>query len=109
MLNVKKNENIFNKFVIEIPENINKKDFIQYLFNHGIEAQKTYMPLHLQKKFVLYGESCREGKVFILDTKERLPRTENVCENLVAIPIDSNMSEEEIKYVALCIRRFFRR
>lgn len=83
----------FVNFVIELPKGDYLDKFLEFMWCNGIEANRTYIPLHLQKQFAHY-------------SPRPLPRTEAVWMNLAVIPINPSMQESDVEYIGLCIRKF---
>ena len=95
-------DNIFVKFVVRLkdikqtlPEKtaVNAASLIKYLRRCGIEAEHTYTPLHLKDQFASY-------------YTQDLPYTEHVCKNLVALPLNTDMSIADLEFIATCIKHF---
>lgn len=74
-----------------------KEELIKYLEDAGIGAGIFYpIPLHLQKAFRSLGYQGGE-----------LPIAEEICRKSVCLPMFPELTEEEIRYVAQTVRRFY--
>lgn len=80
----------FNQFCIQTK----KRDSLKkYLLDNGIQTNIYYpYPLHSNK---------------IFNDSANLPNTEEVCKNVLALPVYSELSEYEIKYIIEKIKEFF--
>jgi dTDP-4-amino-4,6-dideoxygalactose transaminase len=80
----------FNQFCIQTK---NRNDLKKYLLANGIQTNIYYpFPLHSNK---------------IFNQSITLPNTEDVCKNVLALPIYSELSEYEINYVIEKIHNFY--
>lgn len=93
---------VFVKFVIRLKSlketqkdkhTLNAANLIRYLRRHGIEAEHAYVPLHLKDQFASY-------------STQDLPFTEHVWKNLVALPLNTDMSIADLEFIATCIKNF---
>lgn len=93
---------VFVKFVIRLKElkqtipgktAVNAANLIRYLRRRGIEAEHAYAPLHLKEQFALY-------------YTQGLPYTEYICKNLVALPLNPDMSISDLEFMASCVKNF---
>ena len=95
-------DHVFVKFVIRLKElkqtqkdkhAFNAANLIKYLRRHGIEAEHGYTPLHLKNEFSSYAEND-------------LSFTKKVWKNLVALPLNPDMSISDLEFIATCIKDF---
>jgi len=64
----------------------------QYLLNQGIQTLVHYpIPVHLQKAYA---------------TNDKLPVTERICKDVLSLPINPWLKEEEVKEISKSIRSF---
>lgn len=81
------NYSIYNQYCVRVP---NRNHVKQQLTDKGIGTAVYYpLPLHLQECF-----SYLEGK------KGDFPESERACEQVLALPIYPELTEEQIRYVA---------
>lgn len=86
------NKHVFHLYVIQTDERDKLKD---YLKNKGITTGIHYpTPIHLQPAY-------KEFKNL------KLPITEEVCKNILSLPIFPEMSNEQVKYVIEKVKEFF--
>lgn len=96
-------DHVFTKLIVGLPALKNHANseqdlidnFKNFMRNCGIEAQSTYIPLHCQSRFSSFANNS-------------LVKTETMWRSLVSLPVNPNMTESDIYYVATCMRRFFR-
>jgi dTDP-4-amino-4,6-dideoxygalactose transaminase len=91
-------DHVFVKFVIRLKSVKDNHAFtaanlIEYLRRHGIEAEHPYTPLHLNNQFASY---CAQNLSF----------TESIWGNLVALPLNPDMSVSDLEFMATCIKDF---
>ena len=88
---------VFHQYTLKIKNN--KRDALKkHLEEKGVPTMIYYpVPLHLQKAYKKPGFD--EG-VF--------PVTETLSKEVLSLPIHTEMKEEEQKYIADCIKEFFR-
>jgi len=81
------NASIYNQYVVRVPQRDRVK---QALADRGVATAVYYpIPLHLQECFKYLG--YRKGD---------LPVSERACNEVLALPVHSELREEEIRYVA---------
>lgn len=87
------NYHVFHQYTIRHPH----RDALQaHLKEHGVDSKVFYpLPLHLQPAYAALGYRCGD-----------FPFAERAAREVLSIPIFPELSEEQIEYVAKCIRRF---
>ncbi len=84
---------VFHQYVIEIDT---RDDLLHYLNDRGIGAAVYYpLPLHLQECYRYLGYS-----------KGSLPVAEHISKKILALPIDPELTQEQITYVVNIISEF---
>ncbi|MBC7074991.1 MAG: DegT/DnrJ/EryC1/StrS family aminotransferase [Syntrophomonadaceae bacterium] len=84
---------VFHQYVIQVDR---RDELATYLKGRGIATAVYYpLPLHLQECFRNLG--YQEGD---------LPVAEKTCKKVLALPIDPELTEEEIRYVVKSINEF---
>jgi dTDP-4-amino-4,6-dideoxygalactose transaminase len=84
----------YHIFPILLSEEIDRKDFMEYLYEKGIQTSIHYPPIHL---FSYYRK---------LVPGTHLPLTENVGRREVTLPLFPTMDEEHVEYVVNSIKDF---
>jgi UDP-2-acetamido-2-deoxy-ribo-hexuluronate aminotransferase len=75
----------------------NRDGLAEHLKSKGVATSIYYpKPLHLQKCFEYLG--YKEGQ---------FPVTEKMCEQILALPIYPELTNEEIEYICECIKEFY--
>lgn len=75
----------------------NRDGLAEYLKSRGVATSIYYpKPLHLQKCFEYLG--YKEGQ---------FPVTEKMCEQILALPIYPELTNEEVQYICECIKEFY--
>ena len=88
-----KARHIYNQYVIRVP---NRDGLKAHLAEKNIGCEVYYpVPLHVQKCFAHLG--YKEGS---------MPVSEAAAAETIALPIYPELSEEQIRYVAQCVRDF---
>lgn len=90
---VVESRHIFNQYVIRVAE----RDKLQaFLKEKGVGTEVYYpVPMHIQECFAYLG--CKEGD---------FPESERAAKHTLALPIYPELSKEQIKYVAECVKEF---
>lgn len=84
---------IYNQYVIRVPK---RDELKKFLGEKNIGCEVYYpVPLHVQKCFAHLG--YKEGS---------MPVSEAAAAETIALPIYPELSEEQIRYVAQCVREF---
>jgi dTDP-4-amino-4,6-dideoxygalactose transaminase len=84
---------IYNQYVIRVPK---RDELKKHLTERGVGTEIYYpVPLHLQKCFAMLGGKAGD-----------LPQSEAAAAETLALPIYPELSEDQIRYVATCVREF---
>lgn len=84
----KYSNHVFHQYTIKLV-NINRDEVKKQLQQHGIPSMIYYpIPVHLQKA---YSHSVYSGK---------LSATENLCKQVISLPIHTEMEEEELEFIS---------
>jgi len=88
------NVSIYHQYTVRVPE----RDQLQkYLADNGISSAVFYpKPLHLQECFVQLGYK-----------KGDLPVAEQLCDEVLSLPICPELNDEQIEYVAETVLKFY--
>ncbi|MBN2452722.1 MAG: DegT/DnrJ/EryC1/StrS family aminotransferase [Candidatus Omnitrophica bacterium] len=93
-----KNTHVYHQYVIKV-DKARRDGLISYLENSGIEARVYYpIPLHLQKCYRSLGYK-----------KGDLPNSEDSADSTVALPVYSELTMPDKKYIVEKIAEFFRK
>ncbi len=89
------NYHIYNQYVIRVQR---RNELQEFLKTKGISTAIYYpLPLHLQKCFSDLGY-----------TKGDFPVSEKAAEEVLALPIYPELSKEQLEYIVLTIKEFYR-
>lgn len=85
----------FHQYTIQVPE---RRDSLQkFLHDKGIPCMIYYpLPLHLQEAYQFLG--YREGD---------FPVAEKLSQQVLSLPMHTELTEEQLKYIVSAIREFF--
>lgn len=87
---------VFHQYTLTIKNG--KRDALkQYLNEHDIPSMIYYpVPMHLQKAYVMdkYPKGC-------------FPISEKLCEEVISIPMHTELTEAELEYITGTIKQFF--
>ena len=88
---------IFHLYVIRVPAPASRDALVEHLKASGVGTKVYYpVPMHLQQCFAYLGH--REGD---------FPRAEAAANETLALPMFSELTEEQQAYVVESVRRFF--
>jgi len=95
---VDKSTHVFHQYTM-ILKDINREDLQGYLKSKEIPAMIYYpVPLHFQKAYK--DERYGEG---------HFPATEHLCKNVISLPIHTELSEDDQKYITDAVLEFVNR
>jgi UDP-2-acetamido-2-deoxy-ribo-hexuluronate aminotransferase len=84
---------VFHQYTLLLKHQ-NREDVMKKLKEKGIDSKVYYpIPLHLQKAY--RDERYKPGA---------FPITENLCANVLSLPIHTEFEEEQLKYIADCFK-----
>lgn len=87
------NGHVFHQYVIQVDK---RDELLIYLKDQGVSTAIYYpLPLHLQQCFSHLG--YRQGD---------LPIAEKACQRVLALPIDPELSQEQVHYIVDSIKQF---
>lgn len=91
-----RSSHVFHQYTIRIPNN-QRDQLKEYLADKGIPTMIYYpVPLHLQKAY--RQENAAPGT---------FPVSERLCNEVLSLPIHTEMTKEQIKYITSLISKFF--
>jgi len=90
------NTHVFQSYIIQIPQRINRDQFINYLRQNGIEANFGTYALH---KITFYKNKYRLRVL-------QFPITEHAFQTSVALPLFEHLSANQIQKIVGTIRKF---
>ncbi|PWE00340.1 DegT/DnrJ/EryC1/StrS family aminotransferase [Marinilabilia rubra] len=94
-LQISQGEHSFNQFTIRVPDD-RRDELKQYLSDSGIPGMVYYpSPLHKQPVFEDHGI-----------TNQSLPVSEMLCEQVLSLPLHTEMTEEQLEFITTKIRQF---
>lgn len=92
-----KSSHVFHQYTIKIKSN-KRDDLKQYLLSKGVPSMIYYpIPLYKQKAFSIFFEG-----------KQPLKTTEQLCDEVISLPIHTEMSNEQITYIIENVISFFK-
>lgn len=87
---------VFHQYTLRVT-NGKRNELKEYLHQHGIPAMIYYpVPLHKQKAYA--NPRYKEGD---------FPVTEMLCEQVISLPMHTELSEEQLSYITTTILEFF--
>ncbi len=87
---------IYHQYTLLLKE-VNREDFRDYLKDKGVPTMVYYpVPFHLQ-----------EAYQYLPYEKGDFPVTENVCRNVVSLPMHTEMDDEQMGYITDQIIKYF--
>ncbi len=88
-------EHIFHQYTLRAPK---RNELAEHLRRKGIPHAIYYpVPLHLQKAFAVAGKG-----------KGDFPVTEQAAEEVISLPMHTELTEEQLVYITDAIREFYR-
>ena len=85
----------FHQYTIQVPEN--RDELQKFLANKGIPSMIYYpVPLHLQEAYQFLGYK-----------KGDFPVSEKLSEQVLSLPMHTELTEEHLNYITSAIREFF--
>ncbi|MBN2668097.1 MAG: DegT/DnrJ/EryC1/StrS family aminotransferase [Bacteroidales bacterium] len=88
----------FHQYTLVLDQSVDRETLQSYLNEQGISSAVYYpVPLHLQKAY--RDERYKEGD---------FPVTEHLCENVISLPIHTEMNEEILKYITDHVLNFLK-
>lgn len=86
---------VFHQYTLQL-KGIDRDDFRQYLESHGIPTMVYYpVPLHFQKAYQIIGIG-----------KGAFPTSEELSENVISLPIHTEMDNDQLSYICEKIRNY---
>ena len=86
---------VYHQYTLRIKNNL-RNDLKKHLTSHGIPSMIYYpLPLYRQKAYEMYAPETP------------LKNTEQLCQEVLSLPIHTEMSEEKLKYICKHIHTFF--
>lgn len=80
---------VFHQYTLKLKKDVNRVKLQRFLESKNIPAMIYYpVPVHLQEAYRIYGYS--EGD---------LPITERLCECVISLPMHTELSDEQLKYI----------
>ena len=91
----RKSTHIFHQYTLKL-KNIDRDQFRSYLKSKGIPSMVYYpVPMHLQNAFAYLG--YKQGD---------FPVTENICKQVISIPMHTELSESQLVYITDVINKY---
>ena len=87
---------VYHQYTLKLADGINRDELVKYLGEQQIPAMIYYpVPNHLQKAYSSYGYD--EGD---------LPLTEDLCSRVISLPIHTEFTEDQLKYIVEAVKSF---
>lgn len=87
----------FHQYTIKL-HNVDRDALQEYLNEHGIPANIYYpVPVHLQKGYAQYG--AKPGD---------MPKTESLTSQVLSLPMHTELTEDQLKYIVEHVIRFIK-
>lgn len=91
-----KTNHTFHQYVIKLDESVDRNKLMEHLNSKGIASAVYYpVPLHKQKAFQQFKYNINE-----------YPVTDKLCETVLALPINTELNEEILKYITNTILEY---
>lgn len=88
---------VFHQYTLVVNSNVSRDAFRRYLDTRGVPSMVYYpVPVHLQHAYAAYGYGPGS-----------LPITESLCQQVISLPIHTEMDEEQLQYIISTTRNFF--
>ncbi|MDR0437341.1 MAG: DegT/DnrJ/EryC1/StrS family aminotransferase [Bacteroidales bacterium] len=89
----KNSTHVFHQYTLQLHESINRDDLIKHLADKGIPAMIYYpVPLHQQKAYL--DPRYKDGD---------FPVSEKLAKTVISLPMHSELSEEQLKYIVSAV------
>jgi len=88
---------VYHQYTLILDDGINRKEMQEYLKDKGIPSMIYYpVPLHKQKGYIQS------------DSNNSFPVTEKLSETVLSLPIHTEMTQDEQKYIVSSIKEFLK-
>jgi len=94
---VEHSTHVYHQYTLKVKNG--KRDALKkYLEEKGVPAMIYYpVPLHLQKAFIAYK-----------DVSKRFPVTERLCNEVLSLPMHTELDEEQLNFIVQSVINFFK-
>lgn len=94
---VSNSTHVFHQYTLKLGGSVNRDEFKKYLNSKAIPSMVYYpMPLHLQKAYLCYGGE-----------RGQFPIAEKLCNQVLSLPIHTEMDQEQQSYIIEQVLNYF--
>lgn len=94
---VNNSTHVFHQYTLIVDETVDRNHFKEYLIKKGVPSMIYYpVPLHLQEAYLGYG-----------GVNGQFPISENLSNRVLSLPIHTEMTDDEQKYIINQILNYF--
>jgi UDP-2-acetamido-2-deoxy-ribo-hexuluronate aminotransferase len=94
-----KTTHVFHQYTIQLSRSVMREEFRKYLSDMGIPSM-VYYPIPLHNQVAFKNERYPKG---------HFPITENICENVLSLPMHSELNANQLEFICCAVLSFLKK